>query len=75
MEEALIGEFEDAHHQGNIARMRNCAETLLPFKVCVVLDRLLLGLEGMITLANIIVLFKPCRHIACFTDPLALGWL
>jgi len=41
VEEALIEEFEDAHHQGNIARMRNCAETLLPFKVCVVLGCLL----------------------------------
>jgi len=37
VEEALIREFEDAHHQGSIARMRNCAETLLPFKVCVAL--------------------------------------
>jgi len=41
VEEALIEEFEDAHHQGSIARMRNCAETLLPFKVCVVLGSLL----------------------------------
>ncbi|KAJ7390525.1 Exocyst complex component 5 [Desmophyllum pertusum] len=32
VEEALIDEFEDAHHQGSITRMRNCAETLLPFK-------------------------------------------
>lgn len=32
VEEALIEEFEDAHHQGSIARMRSCAETLLPFK-------------------------------------------
>ena len=32
-EEALIEEFEDAHHQGSISRMRKCADTLLPFKV------------------------------------------
>lgn len=31
-EEALIEEFEDAHHQGSISRMRKCADTLLPFK-------------------------------------------
>lgn len=41
VEEALIKEFEDAHHQGSILRMRKCAETLLPFKVCVVLGYLL----------------------------------
>lgn len=32
VEEALIKEFENAHHQGSISRMRSCAETLLPFK-------------------------------------------
>ena len=34
VEEALIEDFEEAHHQGNISGMRDCAETLLPFKVC-----------------------------------------
>ena len=33
VEEALIKEFKEAHHLGSISRMRNCAETLLPFKV------------------------------------------
>ena len=33
VEVALIEEFEEAHHQGNISGMRDCAETLLPFKV------------------------------------------
>ena len=33
VEKDLIEEFEDAHHQGSISRMRSCAETLLPFKV------------------------------------------
>lgn len=32
VEEALIKEFKEAHHQGSISRMRTCAETLLPFK-------------------------------------------
>lgn len=32
VEVALIEEFEEAHHQGNVSGMRECAETLLPFK-------------------------------------------
>ena len=33
VESDLIKEFQDAHYQGDVMRMKACAETLLPFKV------------------------------------------
>lgn len=39
VEADLIDEFEEAHHDGSINRMRKCAETLLPFKVTTVHNR------------------------------------
>ena len=40
VEEVLIEEFEDAHRQGSINRMRKCPDTLLPFKVTIAVHAL-----------------------------------